>query len=106
MPNTLLAACANDLVEQMDHSYVDVGQFSGILVKGNPVRRFLFVQNDGNKDVYIMFNRPAAIHQGICLKANGANAMFTHCNASLCALDLFAITNSATPVRVLITEGY
>lgn len=102
MGTTLLSLQADDMLTSVFHTYVMVGTSSVPIVLENKERRWLVIQNDGAKPVYLSIGSPAVLHRGYLLNP-GQTLEQTLCSSNMCGMQINGICSSVN--NVLVTEG-
>lgn len=105
MAGTLVGLRADDSIENIIHTFVDVPNTSVLVAKSNPQRRYILFVNDSPTDMYLSFDKDAALHQGVRLNKGGDRMEFSLCHTNLYPGDVYAIQERNQPQRLLVTEG-
>lgn len=105
MPGTIIGMMAGDRLDKVIHTSVNALNTSTLIVRENPKRRYLLIQNDSDEVVYLHQGGPALLHTGIRLEKNGGMIEMSHVHCSLCGGDVYAIQAKIQPKTILITEG-
>lgn len=105
MGNTLLAARAEDMIDNIAHTRAYVNNYSTQVLSKNPNRRFMRFVNDSNELMYLSFGVPAELHRGVRLEANGGWLEFSLCVTNLCECAIYAIQEKPIQKLMLVTEG-
>lgn len=91
-----------NIATSMVNSNVDVGSSSTLVLAANSSRRFLFLVNDSDENIYVSLGAAAVVGEGILLTAGGG--ALTLDIAAMWQGSIFAICTSGSK-NLTVSEG-
>lgn len=96
---------SGDMLDKVQHSVVDVGNTSILVVAPNPFRRHLLIINDSDETIYLSHSVEAQMNFGMRVERNGGWVDFSLEKNNLCPNSIYAIQAKSQKKRLLVTEG-
>jgi len=95
-----------DLVAEFPPKVVSIGSTPTELVKGNPDRVMLLIQNIGAEDAYIHFDQRVSTSLGLLVPKNGGGWVFLgREDGEIVGYPWYAITGTSTTLYLISIRG-